>query len=152
MNDQEFRLNSWDQYPWLIERQELIKKKAERIKQGYYELDDFGYRKVSRKAPIDEVLKYATVARNQPEIWEMINGIVARAQLDPETEITNDENVFMSFFREWYLLKLDLPISKSAFMVVDRLLLKMAHGFLPDDLESKEVRDFLLDPNSVAQN
>ena len=142
-----------NEIPWLVERDELIARDRERMKRGEFELDQFGHRKISHRTPVDEVLKFARVARHQPEIWQAIQGIVERYRRDPNTELTKDEGHFFGFFREWYLLKHDLAYSPSTFIGVDGLLLKIAHGWMEDDLNSPEAREFLLQrPSVVEQN
>lgn len=146
-------LSRVDEFPWLREREDLIAEQRRRKERGEFDLDEFGYRKFSLHIPIDEVLKFARAARNQPEIWEAIQGIVERYKIDPETEVTSDENFFVAFFAECYCMKNDLAYAYSSFVVVTRLLLQIAHGKIPDDLNSEESRIFLLeDPFVIEEN
>jgi hypothetical protein len=139
------------EFPWLEERHKLAEILEARVKRGEYSLDQNGLRLVMRKVAVDDVLKYARVARNQAEIWAAVQGIVERSKADPRAELTYDENFFFSDFRNWYLLKHDLPYSDMPFMIVDGLLLKIAHGLLPDNLSDPKVRAFLLSDPSVYE-
>lgn len=142
-----------DEFPWLREREELVAEQQVRKERGEFELDESGYRKLSRYAPVDELLNFAWVARYQPEIWELIQGIVERHKLDSETEVTNDEYFFFVFFTEWYLKKHDLAYYTSSFGVIFRLLLQIGHKKIQDDLNSEEVKSFLLaDPFVIDKN
>jgi len=139
-----------DEFPWLVELDVLTKSEQERIERGEYELNQHGYRKLEQQAPITEVLNMARAARGRPEIWAAVTGIALRIKTDPNAEVTPDELFFLDDFRKWRRLKFDLPYSDLPFYVVDRVLLEIATGSLPDDLDDPQVRAFLLKSPAVA--
>jgi len=93
----------------------------------------------------------ARAARSRPEIWAAVTGIAERYKKNPSTELTSDEIFFLADFRKWCRLKYDLPYADLPFYVVDRLLLQIANGFLPDDLDDPQVRAFLLESPAVVE-
>ena len=127
-------------FPWLSERDKLIARKRKN-ECGDFELEDS--RKIPARTPVGELLKFAKVARQQPEIWAAINAIVDRYRNDPNTDLTKDEIHFFNFFRQWYVLKNNLAYSPSTFMAVDGLLLRLARNEITD-LDGREARELLL--------
>ena len=142
-----------DDYPWIRERDELIEREERRRKDGYYgELDMHGQRKdILHRAHIDEVLKFARFARNHPDIWPVIMEIAERGRKDPDAEMYYDEMHFLNFFRDWYMMKNELPYSILPFHSATGLLLQVASGKI-SDIDSKEARDLLLTNSAIYEN
>ncbi len=132
-------------YEWRNEVDTLIEDHNKRIERGETKVDQYGYEIKFHKAPVDEVLKFAACARRKSEIWAVITGYIARYNNDTEEKITEYENWFLNRFLTWYILKHNLPYSTLPFLEAKRVLLKIALGEFPDDLESSEIREFLME-------
>ena len=138
--------------PWLLERDELIMRNRQRRKDGYYgKLGIYGQRlDLAHKVNVNEVLKYARVARRHPNVWRVVTDIAERARENQKTQITALERNFLNFFMDWYLWKHEIPITSSPFMQATGLLLKVANGIIPD-IESKEAKSFLLEDSNIFE-
>ena len=139
------------QFSWIQERETLIVDKRKRLENGELETDERGGQRLEYRIPLEEVMKYTKFAKDHEEYWR------ARQLINDwwQENLDYDGNAithFFGFFREWYCMKFDSPYEQGCFMVADGALQAILAGKLGDDLDSEEMKDFLVKAPSVIRD
>jgi len=140
--------------PWRKEYEKLLNEHNAAVKRGEIERDEHGNAKLERTLPIIFVLEFMKFARNQEDIWDAILERDYRIKNEPgfkDRKEWKDYAHYLAQFERWYIWKDNLKHGSGPYAWGTGALCEIATGDLPDDLDSHEVREFLLKINSIVE-